>query len=175
MIWIIKANIRELTLHHHLHETPIILAHNPWLPQMVDTIAVQQTWRHLHVFFMQSSRHILPPFLREVCIGCFLNLNPSCPCEQTYICPEKRTWATGIHRTRYLLCAWYVVVRAMDWITTYRTKSCKLVAEAAEGVSPQRAGARSKLTKLSNQQFHELSTDVYDELMRRNADDRMGM
>lgn len=48
-------------------------------------------------------------------------------------------------------------------------------AEAAEGVSPQRAGARGKLTKLSNQQFHELSTDVYDELMRRNADDKMGM
>ncbi|KAH8549939.1 hypothetical protein BGW37DRAFT_428357 [Umbelopsis sp. PMI_123] len=48
-----------------------------------------------------------------------------------------------------------------------------LAREAAEGVSPQRAGARSKLTKLSNQQFHELSMDVYDELMRRNADDRM--
>ncbi|CAM0141443.1 unnamed protein product [Umbelopsis sp. WA50703] len=48
-----------------------------------------------------------------------------------------------------------------------------LAREAAEGVSPQRAGARSKLTKLSNQQFHELSTDVYDELMRRNADDKM--
>lgn len=63
----------------------------------------------------------------------------------------------------------------MDWIISYRTKSCILYAEAAEGVSPQRAGARSKLTKLSNQQFHELSTDVYDELMRRNADDRMGM
>ncbi|KAI8581600.1 hypothetical protein K450DRAFT_232101 [Umbelopsis ramanniana AG] len=48
-----------------------------------------------------------------------------------------------------------------------------LAREAAEGVSPQRAGARGKLTKLSNQQFHELSMDVYDELMRRNADDRM--
>ena len=30
-----------------------------------------------------------------------------------------------------------------------------------------RSSARSKLTRLTIQQFHELSTDVYDELVRR--------
>jgi molybdate-binding protein len=44
--------------------------------------------------------------------------------------------------------------------------------EAAEGVPQQRAAARQKLAKLNNLQFHELATDVYDELMRRNIDDR---
>ncbi len=37
------------------------------------------------------------------------------------------------------------------------------------GVAPpnSRSTARSKLTRLTVQQFHELSTDVYDELVRR--------
>ncbi|ORY05325.1 hypothetical protein K493DRAFT_296531 [Basidiobolus meristosporus CBS 931.73] len=35
------------------------------------------------------------------------------------------------------------------------------------GISGQRKSAREKLTKLSRQQFQELSTDVYDELTRR--------
>jgi hypothetical protein len=33
-----------------------------------------------------------------------------------------------------------------------------------------RSNARSKLTRLTIQQFHELSTDVYDELVRRNKE-----
>ena len=37
-------------------------------------------------------------------------------------------------------------------------------------LSTQRASAREKLTKLTKQQFSELSTDVYDELMRRQSD-----
>jgi hypothetical protein len=45
-------------------------------------------------------------------------------------------------------------------------------AEAAEGVHPQRASARQKLARLSNLQFHELAMDVYDELMRRNLNDK---
>jgi hypothetical protein len=37
-----------------------------------------------------------------------------------------------------------------------------------------RSSARSKLTRLTIQQFHELSTDVYDELVRRkNENERM--
>ncbi|KAG8701852.1 component of the polarisome [Ceratobasidium sp. 395] len=37
-----------------------------------------------------------------------------------------------------------------------------------------RANAREKLTRLTRQQFQELSTDVYDELMRRNNNERGG-
>ncbi|ORZ20414.1 hypothetical protein BCR42DRAFT_408716 [Absidia repens] len=47
-----------------------------------------------------------------------------------------------------------------------------LAKEAAEGVHPQRASARQKLSRLSNLQFHELAMDVYDELMRRNLNDK---
>jgi len=35
-----------------------------------------------------------------------------------------------------------------------------------------RSTARSKLTRLTIQQFHELSTDVYDELVRRKNGDQ---
>ena len=39
-----------------------------------------------------------------------------------------------------------------------------------------RASAREKLTRLTRQQFQELSTDVYDELLRRkNNADNEGM
>lgn len=37
-----------------------------------------------------------------------------------------------------------------------------------------RANAREKLTRLTRQQFQELSTDVYDELMRRNENEKGG-
>ena len=37
-----------------------------------------------------------------------------------------------------------------------------------------RTNAREKLTRLSQQQFTELSTDVYDELMRRINNARTG-
>jgi hypothetical protein len=40
-----------------------------------------------------------------------------------------------------------------------------------QGVSPQRRSAREKLVRLTQQQFQELSTDVYDELLRREAND----
>ncbi|KAF9472133.1 hypothetical protein BDN70DRAFT_503738 [Pholiota conissans] len=36
-----------------------------------------------------------------------------------------------------------------------------------------RSNARSKLTRLTIQQFHELSTDVYDELVRRNKENEV--
>ncbi|KAI7905497.1 uncharacterized protein BX663DRAFT_499944 [Cokeromyces recurvatus] len=45
-----------------------------------------------------------------------------------------------------------------------------LSKEASEGVSSQRTAARQKLSRLNNLQFHELATDVYDELIRRNLD-----
>jgi hypothetical protein len=45
-----------------------------------------------------------------------------------------------------------------------------ITTEAAEGVPSQRTAARQKLSRLNNLQFHELATDVYDELMRRNID-----
>lgn len=46
--------------------------------------------------------------------------------------------------------------------------------EAAEGPLPQRVSARQKLSRLNNLQFHELAMDVYDELMRRNMNDKQG-
>lgn len=45
-----------------------------------------------------------------------------------------------------------------------------MALEASEGVSVTRSTARQKLSKLNNLQFHELATDVYDELMRRTAE-----
>ncbi|KAI9031664.1 hypothetical protein CLU79DRAFT_842267 [Phycomyces nitens] len=48
-----------------------------------------------------------------------------------------------------------------------------LQKEALEGPSPQRVSARHKLSKLNNSQFHELAMDVYDELVRRNLDDKL--
>ncbi|KAI8365051.1 hypothetical protein EDC96DRAFT_510303 [Choanephora cucurbitarum] len=47
-----------------------------------------------------------------------------------------------------------------------------LAAELAEGVPPQRTTARQKLSRLNNLQFHELATDVYDEMMRRQSDNK---
>lgn len=52
-----------------------------------------------------------------------------------------------------------------------REKYIKLACiEASEGVPPTRSTARQKLSRLNNLQFHELATDVYDELIRRNSD-----
>ncbi|KAI8072205.1 uncharacterized protein B0P05DRAFT_549333 [Gilbertella persicaria] len=47
-----------------------------------------------------------------------------------------------------------------------------LAQEAIEGPHPQRVAARQKLTRLSNLQFHELAMDVYDEVVRRNKNDK---
>jgi hypothetical protein len=46
--------------------------------------------------------------------------------------------------------------------------ACRLDTEPPNA----RINAREKLTRLSKQQFHELSTDVYDELVRRRTDDQ---
>ncbi|KAG5341528.1 hypothetical protein C0989_009889 [Termitomyces sp. Mn162] len=45
-----------------------------------------------------------------------------------------------------------------------------LAAYLAKAAPNSRASARQKLTRLTSQQFHELSTDVYDELIRRQSD-----
>ncbi|KAG6884997.1 hypothetical protein C0993_006648 [Termitomyces sp. T159_Od127] len=45
-----------------------------------------------------------------------------------------------------------------------------LAAYLAKAAPNSRANARQKLTRLTSQQFHELSTDVYDELVRRQSD-----
>ncbi|KAG6837808.1 hypothetical protein H0H93_016176 [Arthromyces matolae] len=45
-----------------------------------------------------------------------------------------------------------------------------LAAYLAKAPPNSRATARQKLTRLTSQQFHELSTDVYDELVRRQSD-----
>lgn len=50
------------------------------------------------------------------------------------------------------------------------TISIFMMIEATEGVPAQRTAARQKLSRLNNLQFHELATDVYDELSRRTAD-----
>ncbi|CAO3624788.1 unnamed protein product [Mucor hiemalis] len=48
-----------------------------------------------------------------------------------------------------------------------------LLQEAREGPHPHRVAARQKLTRLSNLQFHELAMDVYDEVVRRNKNDKL--
>ncbi|KAK9767576.1 component of the polarisome [Basidiobolus ranarum] len=48
-----------------------------------------------------------------------------------------------------------------------RTYLSSYLQREQAGISEQRKSAREKLTKLSRQQFQELSTDVYDELTRR--------
>ncbi|KAF5388773.1 hypothetical protein D9757_005617 [Collybiopsis confluens] len=45
-----------------------------------------------------------------------------------------------------------------------------LAAYLARAAPNSRSTARQKLTRLTIQQFHELSTDVYDELIRRKSD-----
>ncbi|OAD08691.1 hypothetical protein MUCCIDRAFT_76417 [Mucor lusitanicus CBS 277.49] len=47
-----------------------------------------------------------------------------------------------------------------------------LAQEAIDGPHPHRVAARQKLTRLSNLQFHELAMDVYDEVVRRNKNDK---
>ncbi|CAO3680778.1 unnamed protein product [Rhizopus stolonifer] len=44
--------------------------------------------------------------------------------------------------------------------------------ESMEGPQPQRIGARQKLSRLTNSQFHELAMDVYDEAVRRRKNDK---
>lgn len=49
-----------------------------------------------------------------------------------------------------------------------------LYIEASEGVPSQRVSARQKLSRLNALQFHELAMDVYDEMVRRIAEDKHG-
>jgi hypothetical protein len=44
----------------------------------------------------------------------------------------------------------------------------RYLTNCLEKASPNSRSTQSKLTRLTIQQFHELSTDVYDELVRRN-------
>ena len=48
-----------------------------------------------------------------------------------------------------------------------------LAAYLARNQGNSRTSARQKLTRLTIQQFHELSTDVYDELMRRQSEQQV--
>ncbi|KAG6813745.1 hypothetical protein H0H92_007697 [Tricholoma furcatifolium] len=48
-----------------------------------------------------------------------------------------------------------------------------LAAYLAKAAPNSRATARQKLTRLTSQQFHELSTDVYDELVRRQSENEV--
>ncbi|KAG6857734.1 hypothetical protein H0H87_004150 [Tephrocybe sp. NHM501043] len=48
-----------------------------------------------------------------------------------------------------------------------------LAAYLARSPPNSRATARQKLTRLTSQQFHELSTDVYDELVRRQSENEV--
>lgn len=57
----------------------------------------------------------------------------------------------------------------------HKFKFFKIIIEASEGPHPQRVAARQKLTRLSNLQFHELAMDVYDEVVRRNKNDKFRM
>ncbi|KZV75948.1 hypothetical protein PENSPDRAFT_661441 [Peniophora sp. CONT] len=59
------------------------------------------------------------------------------------------------------------------WIARahYREFSAYLVYYLANETPGARSIAREKLARLTRQQFHELSTDVYDELVRRKEND----
>ncbi|KIY52026.1 hypothetical protein FISHEDRAFT_70260 [Fistulina hepatica ATCC 64428] len=54
--------------------------------------------------------------------------------------------------------------------TYFDELSVYLVAYLARAAPNSRPSTRQKLTCLTAQQFYELSTDVYDELMRRKSD-----
>ncbi|GAA6004285.1 hypothetical protein JCM10207_000650 [Rhodosporidiobolus poonsookiae] len=54
--------------------------------------------------------------------------------------------------------------------THYSALKRWLIQEDALASGSTRSNARDKLTRLTRQQFQELSTDVYDELMRRQED-----
>jgi hypothetical protein len=54
----------------------------------------------------------------------------------------------------------------------YKLYLILLVAE--DFVTNQRTSAREKLTRLTSQQFQELSTDVYDEMTRRTNNPHEG-
>ncbi|KZP11245.1 hypothetical protein FIBSPDRAFT_899136 [Athelia psychrophila] len=60
--------------------------------------------------------------------------------------------------------------------THYDELSRYLAAYLAKAPAGSRSTARAKLTRLTKQQFQELSTDVYDELVRRkkNTDEKEG-
>ncbi|KIY54002.1 hypothetical protein FISHEDRAFT_32248 [Fistulina hepatica ATCC 64428] len=58
--------------------------------------------------------------------------------------------------------------------TYFDELSVYLAAYLARAAPNSRSSARQKLTRLTIQQFHELSTDVYDELVRRKSD-KQGM
>ncbi|KAG8876901.1 component of the polarisome [Serendipita sp. 405] len=53
--------------------------------------------------------------------------------------------------------------------THYEELQVFLSAHVSKEAPNTRSSAREKLTRLTKQQFQELSTDVYDELIRRNA------
>ncbi|KAF8971065.1 hypothetical protein BDZ97DRAFT_1724181 [Flammula alnicola] len=57
--------------------------------------------------------------------------------------------------------------------THYAELGKYLASYLAAAPPNSRSNARSKLTRLTIQQFHELSTDVYDELVRRNKENEV--
>ncbi|KAG6920029.1 hypothetical protein DXG01_010097 [Tephrocybe rancida] len=68
-------------------------------------------------------------------------------------------------------------VPQLDFRTVSKTHfdelSRYLAAYLARAAPNSRAAARQKLTRLTSQQFHELSTDVYDELVRRQSENEV--
>jgi hypothetical protein len=55
----------------------------------------------------------------------------------------------------------------LHWFYLVHKFNIRYTTETGTGISAQRQSAREKLTKLNTSQFHELSTDVYDEMNRR--------
>jgi hypothetical protein len=56
------------------------------------------------------------------------------------------------------------------WIPSFLSQDRlqELVFFFISSLAPYRKRSLEKLAKLTEEQFHELSTDVYDEVMRRN-------
>ncbi|KAF9017980.1 hypothetical protein BDZ89DRAFT_993485 [Hymenopellis radicata] len=68
-------------------------------------------------------------------------------------------------------------VPLIDYRMVFKTHSGELskylAAYLAKAPSNSRSSARQSLTRLTIQQFHELSTDVYDELLRRQDENEV--
>ncbi|KAG0166405.1 component of the polarisome [Apophysomyces sp. BC1015] len=81
---------------------------------------------------------------------------------QSYASSSSRAFSTAGYETA-----------ARAYHTELQKYLIQIIAkETTEGTPPQRVSARLKLSRLNTLQFHELAMDVYDELIRRNRDDK---
>lgn len=81
--------------------------------------------------------------------------------------PSLSTDLRGIAQAHYNEMAMYLENHLAKGPQAFQFQNIILTIYELEPANA-RQSAREKLTRLTRQQFHELSTDVYDELIRRN-------